>query len=286
MSEVANQKDRRLLRLVFFFAEACATFLLEVLGGAGAVWGFSEWGLLRGSFGDNNDAWRIWALFAFCLCLCRWSAVHAGVKLSATAKMFSTFLLEVVGGTSAMWGVLEIVGVRVNYPDNCHDSQVFGGGWLLGVSRAEANTFHGINGAWGPGYETCSNTYWQCRLVCLIVLVWMLLRWSSASTQGGRIAMFNFYCGTFLLEVLGGAGALWGFAEVAGPGGASARLGWGDIFYGQRSFDFWRRWCGLIFLLCLVRWITTRVIPNRFVNKTIIETSTELTHGRDRANTI
>jgi len=62
------------------------------------------------------------------------------------------------------------------------------------------------------------------------------------------------HSGAFVLEVLGGAGALWGLSEILGPSGYSCRLGWGDMFFGQESFDFWRKWCLLLFVLCSGRW--------------------------------
>ena len=70
-----------------------------------------------------------------------------------------------------------------------------------------------------------------------------------------RVARMSIWCvSTFVLEVMGGAGALWGAAEVVGSSGHSLRRGWGDEHFGQPSFDLWRYLCAVTFALCLVRW--------------------------------
>jgi hypothetical protein len=81
----------------------------------------------------------------------------------------------------------------------------------------------------------------------------MSARWRTA------LQLFS----TFVLEVMGGAGAVWGASEIAGPAGYSLRLGWGDTHFGQPSFDFWRIWCAVVFGLCLVRWARTQLMQLR-----------------------
>merc|ERR1711879_590017 len=71
------------------------------------------------------------------------------------------------------------------------------------------------------------------------------------------------------MGVAGGAGAVWGVSEVAGPSGYSLRLGWGDHKFGQRSYDQWRWPCGVVFLLCFLRWACVRYSELRQRKETI-----------------
>jgi len=175
------------------------------------------------------------------------------------------FLLDVMGGAGAMWGCLEIGGYRVNYPKNCHE--------VITYKKADGSmaTFEGINGAWGIQYENCGNTYSESRIICAFVFFLCCMSWQrlipsvhwTEHTHPQSCCGLNmeFLCRTFLLEVMGGAGALWGFSEICGRSGASLRLGWGDKYFGQNSFDFWRGWSLAVFILCFVRWVMIRFIP-------------------------
>ena len=78
---------------------------------------------------------------------------------------------------------------------------------------------------------------------------------AAPSRANHALWRFGHLVSTFVLDVCGGAGALWGASEVAGPAGNSLRLGWGDEKFGQESFDFWRVLCSIVFLLCFVRWV-------------------------------
>jgi len=110
-----------------------ASFLLDVMGGCGAVWGCSEAADLR--VGVNNDQWRVWASIVGGLCLYRWFMVELKtIEASRDTECLSSLLLQVFGGAGAVWGILEILGIRVNYPPNCHDPS-------LG----------GVANAWAPG---------------------------------------------------------------------------------------------------------------------------------------
>jgi len=149
-----------------------------------------------------------------------------------------------------VWGVLEIVGLRVAYPLNCHDPSFLGG----------------VDQAWAPGYDTCRNTYSECRAVTAVVMVWFGVRWwhnrgnVTWLPRGLLCDCLDAHLSTFILEVCGGAGALWGVSEVAkGPSGDSLRTGWGDAHFGQPSFDFWRIPAGITFALCFCRWWAVRV---------------------------
>jgi len=223
-----------------------ATFLLEVMGGAGAVWGCAENMGVRS--GPINDEWRAICWVVFLLCLFRWVVREAYGITSHDGEVMAVFLLDVMGGAGAMWGCLEIGGFRVNYPSNCDEYQ-------------EELGFQGIDNAWGPQYSSCGATYPESRIICAVVFVLCALSWQKCIPYGpsccGRYA--EFLLRTFLLEVMGGAGALWGFSEICGRSGHSLRLGWGDKYFGQKSFDFWRVMCTITFVLCLIRWLSIRV---------------------------
>jgi len=239
-----------------------ATFLLEVMGGAGAVWGSFENAGVR--FGPINDEWRAICWVVFLLCLWRWIAREAyGIK-SHDGEVMAVFLLDVMGGAGAMWGCLEIGGYRVNYPKDCHEVRTY--------RKADGSygNFTGVGGAWGIQYEYCGNTYSESRIICAVVFFFCALSWQrlipamffQAAPEKPCFGLnLEFYTRTFLLEVMGGAGALWGFSEICGRSSASLRLGWDDIYFGQRSFDFWRICCLITFILCFARWTLIRFIP-------------------------
>jgi len=258
--------------------ELAATFLLEVLGGAGAVWGSSEFlGVRRG---NNATAWRLVSGCVGGWCLLRWIGVHAlGRERNASDEVLACFLLQVLGGAGAAWGCLEILGYRTHYPTACEGE--------------------GVGGAWAPGYSRCRNTYPQCRLITLAFLLAFLARWqwpgvlrslaaprgaaaagdaaaaprrrASSGARRRAAAAAAERAATFVLDVGGGAGALWGAAEVC-----YLRQGWGDARYGQPSFDFWRYWCAATFVLCFGRWVTSELAPPP---KDARSSSTELTAG-------
>merc|ERR1719283_842411 len=123
---------------VYRILDLMATFLLEVMGGAGAIWGCAENMGVR--FGPINDEWRAVCWCTFLLCLWRWVAREAYGVTSHDGEVMAVFLLDVMGGAGAMWGCLEIAGYRVNYPDNCQVKEVFP---------------DGIDDAWGPQFSYC-----------------------------------------------------------------------------------------------------------------------------------
>lgn len=233
--------------------DLCATFLLEVLGGAGAAWGCADVFEVRG--GPNNNKWRVVCAAVGAACLVRWSLASFSDVRYLQGDVLASFLLQVCGACGAIWGAAEIVGLRVNYPEDCHAEQ-----------HGPSGPFIGPGSAWAPGYETCQNTLLPWRLACAVVFVVFFLRWhcdlqSWCLVYHTRLAailrFFHLHVCTFILEVLGGAGAVWGASEIAGPSGHSLRLGWGDEGFGQESFDFWRWICLATFSACLLRWAMT-----------------------------
>jgi len=234
------------------FVQLTVNFTLQVLGGCGAVWGCAEWLSLRG--GDNNDNWRFASLAVGLVCLARWVMIHAYANhLLDTAV--AALLLEVFGASGAIWGVAEIVGLRVNYPSNCHEPQFGSTGAML--NHVSTGIFVGPGKAWAPGYIACRNTCTFWRAACAIVFFAFLFRWNRFVPQHPLARLVDLHGATFVLDVLGGVGAVWGCSEVFGPGGYSLRLGWGDINFGQPSFDFWRIVSAFVFVVCLWSWVWT-----------------------------
>lgn len=102
---------RRLHRLPCFQIHA-SKFVLNVLGGAGAIWGCAEAMRLR----NPGNGWTIQAL-AYCLCLVEFwsdpSSIHIILILLRWIDAFIvTLILEVFGAVGAVWGFSEIVTVR------------------------------------------------------------------------------------------------------------------------------------------------------------------------------
>jgi len=246
--ELTPTENGQYKRVVVRILDLLATFLLEVVGGAGAVWGSSENAGIR--TGVINDEWRGVCWVVFILCLIRWVAREAYGVTSHDGEVMAVFLLDVMGGAGAMWGCLEIAGYRVHYPKDCHD-----------VQERDWGSFQGVGNAWGIQYSHCGNTIVNSRYICMVVFVLCAMSWQKLIPSGSSWCGKNaeFLLRTFLLEVMGGAGALWGFSEICGRAGHSLRLSWGDIYFGQESCDFWRILCLITFLLCLVRWLIIRV---------------------------
>ncbi|KAL7527773.1 hypothetical protein ACHAXR_004365 [Thalassiosira sp. AJA248-18] len=117
---------RRRHRLAFFQIHA-SKFILQVLGGAGAIWGCAEAATLRNS--TNTMEWRIaatavgtmflirWAfqILAYCLFLAAlWSnpsSIHMKL-LRWFEALVVKLILEVFGAVGAVWGFSEIVTLR------------------------------------------------------------------------------------------------------------------------------------------------------------------------------
>merc|ERR1740138_1463168 len=93
------------------------------------------------------------------------------------------------------------------------------------------------------------NTYTLWRIICSVVFLLFVARWNRLVPGGAVGKALDVHAATFVLDVVGGAGAVWGVSEVA-----MLRLGWGDIYFGQPSFDLWRCVCAPFFLVCLFAW--------------------------------
>ena len=78
------------------------TLLLDVLGGAGAVWGCAEAFALRDAC--NNDQWRIVCTVVGALCLVRWLLQRCDRSANVQTEAVATFLLQVLGGAGGQPG--------------------------------------------------------------------------------------------------------------------------------------------------------------------------------------
>lgn len=111
-----------MIRLFQIFS---AKLVLEVFGGAGAIWGFSEALTLRTP--DTVWFWRPCALFIGFIFFIRWTKqiqdyldeVYTGnsvERLNAMVRLVQIFsaklVLEVFGGAGAIWGFSEAVTLR------------------------------------------------------------------------------------------------------------------------------------------------------------------------------
>lgn len=104
-----------------------AKFVLQVLGGCGAIWGCSEVLWLRDE--RNGDSWRTCAAFVGCVFLVRWMVEIASYCLIVLPSRLSTIpyiarvvewfeivvvkaILEVFGAAGAIWGFSQITLLR------------------------------------------------------------------------------------------------------------------------------------------------------------------------------
>jgi hypothetical protein len=136
-----------------------------------------------------------------------------GNGLSATA-----FLLEVLGGAGAVWGFAEISGFRTHF--NCADTYPF---WRT---------------------TTC------CILFLFLIRYVIKYQYKCCYTEefvSSNIMVVERIVSSFILEVIGGVGAVWAFSEIF-----YLRQGWSDVHFGQPSFMWWRYWVmqGYFYFVC------------------------------------
>eukprot|EP00527_Entomoneis_sp_CCMP2396_P006773 CAMPEP_0198149810 /NCGR_PEP_ID=MMETSP1443-20131203/48260_1 /TAXON_ID=186043 /ORGANISM="Entomoneis sp., Strain CCMP2396" /LENGTH=190 /DNA_ID=CAMNT_0043814941 /DNA_START=3 /DNA_END=575 /DNA_ORIENTATION=- len=105
-------------------------FVLEVLGAAGAIWGFFEaatirtphnkeqFHLIAGTVGGLFLFRYISVILDFCLCFAS-SPALSGERVSAVARWaemcIAKMVLEVFGSGGAVWGFSDIFGLRTPY---------------------------------------------------------------------------------------------------------------------------------------------------------------------------
>ncbi|KAH8072689.1 hypothetical protein JL721_3332 [Aureococcus anophagefferens] len=202
--------------------ELAATFLLEVLGGAGAVWGSSEFlGVRRG---NNATAWRLVSGCVGLWCLLRWIGVHAlGRERNASDEVLACFLLQVLGGAGAAWGCLEILGYRTHYPTVRRARR-----GRRATPGAGTPTRSAASSRWPSSWPSspagpASSGRSRRRAALPLRGRSGSARWRRAGSGARRraAAAAAERAATFVLDV-GGGGALWGAAASATCGEAGA----------------------------------------------------------------
>ena len=213
-----------------------AKFVLEVCGGGGALWGSMETLGLRNP--ETQDFWRFSCSIFLCIFFARFviqardylgHAVEPGVKpWVRLVQIFSAkFVLEVLGGAGAIWGWSEVITWR----------------------NAETIWF------WRPISLTVGAVFF-CRWILQICdYVGEMPNSKLSIPQLKR--MCEIFSAKLVLEVFGGAGAIWGFSEALGLRNPS-------------TIWFWRP-CALVFgAVFFCRWLLQ-------INDYIIEKSLETT---------
>jgi len=245
-----------------------AKFVLEVAGGAGAIWGFSEVLTLRNP--DTVQTWRVYALTIGFIFAIRWLLQirdfidQADMQNSGFKRLVQIFaaklVLEVFGGGGAIWGFSEVLTFRN------HNTQeewrmiaavvgaIFGVRWLLQIidfvygidhDKLEKNkalrvyqifgaklvleVFGGGGAVWGSSEALTlrvaeTQEYWRgfAQAVAIVFFGrWLIQLKNYVRENFGEdqyrikfIRVYQIFSAKFILEVAGGAGAIWGFSEV------------------------------------------------------------------------
>ena len=206
--EVSSGSERRAFTCEWAFKTidfVISKFILEVLGGVGAVWGVAEAAALRTP--SNGDQWRAASLLAGVFCFVRYITTLCDKKdlIPSGYEALATFLLVVWGGVGAVWGMAEIAGLRLNYPPFCHETT--------------------MDAKWAPGFDGCLNTYFEWRIVCCFFFAaFFFVYWQHEELFPSRTCpRVLVYLASLILEVFGFGGAIWGASEVC-----YARKGWSD----------------------------------------------------------
>ena len=190
-----------------------AKFVLEVLGATGAVWGFSEaTGLRRRD--DHSSVW-FWRPVALCIgvvfCFRYWmhgkhylerhcefppiKPQHRHHKKPFLQIFSSKFVLEVVGGGGAIWGSSEALTLR--NPDMV---------WF-----------------WRPAAEFVALVFgvtWVLEMVAYCKATEEELHTKTVIRWYKRLFV------RFILDVLGGVGAVWGSSEAFALRNADTMSSW------------------------------------------------------------
>jgi len=192
-----HEKDRSLKRIVQVFS---AKMVLEVWGGAGAIWGFSEAMSLRRP--ETQEWYRFYALSIGCIFFIRWcfqieqfrkgDDTKADASKDSYRRYFQIFsakmVLEVFGGGGAIWGFSEVCNLR--RPDTQEE-------W-----RVKALTMGFI---------------FFLRFLCQTKDYFMRAKFGDVYTEpeiDKKIRLLQIFSAKLVLEVFGGGGAIWGFSEA------------------------------------------------------------------------
>lgn len=213
-----------------------AKFLLEVCGASGAVWGMSEIMWLR-TTENSSTVWRPMAMTIFVAFAVRWywhakhylerhqefppiKLHHRRLHKLPFVQIFGTkLLLEVCGAAGAIWGSSEVLFLRTLW--NREEWRMTSiGVFLVFFVRWMILVFHYCLYFTSPWWEAVQNSN-----VLNTMIIWTEL-----------LAV------KFVLEVLGAAGAVWGFAEVL-------------TFRTDETLGVWRPIAMAVGLLFAIRWL-------------------------------
>lgn len=190
-------KDRSFTRMLQIFS---AKMVLEVWGGAGAIWGFSEAMSLRRP--DTQEIYRFYALTVGCIFFIRWclqiEEFRKGddTKLDASKSQWIRYLqifsarmvLEVFGGGGAIWGFSEVCTLRK--PSTQEE-------W-----RSRASFIALV---------------FLIRFVCQTKDYFMEAKYGESyhvTFPRSNLRLLQVFSARLVLEVFGGGGAIWGFSEA------------------------------------------------------------------------
>lgn len=245
-----------------------AKFVLEVLGGAGAIWGFSEVLTLRNP--DTVQTWRVYALTVGFIFAIRFLLQikdfidHTSIENTGPKRLVQVFaaklVLEVFGGGGAIWGFSEVLTFRNHNTQeewrviSATVGAIFGVRWLLQIvdfsygidhEKVQSNkilrlyqifsaklvleVFGGGGAVWGSTEALTlrvpeTQEYWRGFAQAAAIVFfgrWLIQMKNYVRENFGEdkdrinfIRAYQIFSAKFILEVAGGAGAIWGFSEV------------------------------------------------------------------------
>lgn len=186
-----------------------AKFVLEVMGGGGAIWGFSEVCTFRTPV--TQERWRLVALVVGSIFMCRFVlniidflgemngkpyTLDQVKSWKRFCQIFSArFILEVWGGGGAIWGFSEALTLRKT--NNLYFWRPAAGlvGGLFFVRMLLQMHDYVLQMRDSGGYLTGSSFYTEFDKKRILTGI-------------------EAFTATMVLQVFGGAGAIWGFCEV------------------------------------------------------------------------
>lgn len=227
----ANLKDEP-INVWGLFQVISVKFLLEVAGAAGAIWGTSEVVLLRHP--STNELWRRIAMLVGLVFSVRfwWHAKHfyrhehdfppikehhRRIHRLPFVQIFSSkFILEVMGGTGAIWGCSDACSLRNATNETS---------WR--IAAVVVGTMFGI----------------RFILQILSYCLYFASLWTNPSSiLMTTVRWYEILIVKLILEVFGAAGATWGFSEVV-------------FLRTPQNLAFWRPLAISMGVVFLVRWL-------------------------------
>jgi len=208
-----NSIDKKIRTFQIFTAR----FVLEFLGGAGAIWGYSEVCTFRNA--ETIHVWRFNALSVGVVFFLRWllqikdfitfrDVENNSDKFVRLFQIFSARLvLEVFGGGGAVWGFSEVCTFR----------------------RPETQEF------WRHNAQIVAFiffTRWSLQINDYLI--------ENNIDKTKVVRLFQIFSARLVLEVFGAGGAIWGFSEVM-------------TFRRPETQEFWRRNAMVVAVIFTVR---------------------------------